>query len=46
MAYTAITTKRLRQETGSLAKKLATEFALVDDELASLEARIAALETP
>ena len=46
MAYTAITAKRLRQEGGSLAKKLAAEFALIDAELASLEARIAALETP
>jgi len=46
MAYTAITAKQLRTEAGSLAKKLTTEFGLVDDELASLEARIAALENP
>ena len=44
MAYTSITTKQFRQEAGSLAMKLATEFALIDAELASLEARIAALE--
>lgn len=46
MAYTATTAKEFRQESGSPAKKLATEFALVDAELAALEARIAALETP
>lgn len=44
MAYTAITAKQFRQKAGSLSEKLAAEFALVDAELASLEARIVALE--
>ena len=38
MVYTAITTKRLRQEAGSLAKKLATEFGLIDTEFETIEA--------
>lgn len=29
MAYTAITPRRIREEAGSLAKKLATEFGLI-----------------
>lgn len=33
MAYTAITAKRFRQEAGSLAKKLATEFGLIGAEI-------------
>ena len=33
MAYTAITAKRLRTESGSQSKKLATEFGLIDDEI-------------
>ena len=32
MTYTSITAKRFRQEAGSLAKKLAAEFALVEAE--------------
>ena len=38
MAYTSITTKRFRQEKGTLAEKLATEFGLIDTELEALEA--------
>ena len=38
MTYTSITAKRLRQEAGSLAKKLATEFGLIDTELEAIEA--------
>lgn len=44
MAYTSITAKEFRHKKGTLAKKLTVEFGLIDDELASLEARIAALE--
>lgn len=33
MAYTAITAARIRQEAGSLAKKLATEFGLIATEI-------------
>lgn len=46
MAYTAVTAKAFRNKAGTLAKKISGEFVLVDDELASLEARIAALENP
>jgi|GEM_PF-4345701 len=42
--YTAITAKRLRQEAGSLAKKLATEFGLIDTELAAHDTELAALD--
>jgi len=34
MTYTAITAKSLRQKGGSLAKKLAAEFGLIEDRLA------------
>lgn len=34
MTYTAITAARLRKEAGSLAKKLAAEFGLIEDRLA------------
>ena len=44
MAYTPITVDRVRREAGDMPKKLAAEFALIDAELASLEARIVALE--
>ena len=37
MAYTAITAARLRKEAGSLAKKLAAEFGLIEDRLAVFE---------
>lgn len=50
MAYTSITTKRFRQEKGTLAEKLATEFGLIDTELEALEAEydtsVASLLTP
>jgi hypothetical protein len=40
MAYTAKTVKQLRQKSGSLLQKIATELGLVDTELAALEAEI------
>lgn len=45
MAYTAITPQAFRQKKGTLAEKISAEFVLVDTELASLEARIATLES-
>ena len=44
MAYTSVTEKAFRAKSGTLSMKLAAEFALIDAELASLEARIATLE--
>lgn len=40
MAYTAKTAKAFREEGGSLAKKITDELALVDAELAVIEAKI------